>query len=215
MAFYFTHTWVTPIAFILQTMLMAGIVWFPKSRRPDKEYESPYIKALRAFPLALFFVFGVIFLEIFIEVVVLNYYGLATWTQTFPSAFIALVCGVEYVLMAAYVAPNVKTIVSTSAYTVVYLAFVNAYIPISQDIWMVLYALPVMVGFMILHLTMYAIEKILKKAIPSFRGDKRLWNIRPWFKRVFNVPVNVVIWALIVVEGILQFMGYSIITVFT
>ena len=212
--FFFGTSWVAPIGFIFQTMILFAIIWFPKTRMPSKEYESKYIKAIRGVPMALFLFFGVLYIDIFISVVVLGGYNAGAWMQFYPSAFLALVLGIEWVIMAALVSPNVKTLASTIAYVIAYIVYVKVYVPSTRDAWSILGVIVVMVVICIVHVVMIITEVILKRVVKRFHGDKPLWNIRDRFKRVFNIPVNVVLWAVIVVEMLLSFAGYSIITVF-
>ena len=212
--FFFGTAWIAPIGFIFQTMILIAIIWFPKTRKADDEYHSKYIKAIRGLPMALFLFFGVLYIDVFVSVVVLGGYSPAAWAQAYPSAFLALVLGVEWVTMAAFVSPNVKTIASTIAYVVAYIVYVKVYVPATRDAWTIIPFLAVMAIVGATHAIVAIIEAIVKHFVPSLRGDRLLWDIRPRFKRVFNVPVNVVLWALVTVETILSFMGYSMITVF-
>ncbi len=213
--FFFGTPWVAPIGFIFQTLIIIAIIWFPKTRKADDEYYSKYIKAIRGFPMALFLFFGVLYIDIFVSVVLLGGYGPGAWKSTYPSAFLALVLGIEWVTMAAFVSPNVKTIVSTITYVVAYIVYVKVYVPSTRDPWSILGALVVMAVICVVHILMIVVEVFAKWVSPRFLGDKPLWNIRPRFKRVFNIPVNVVIWTLVLTEALLSFMGYSLITIFT
>jgi hypothetical protein len=212
--FFFGTQWVAPIGFIFQNMILIAIIWCPKTRMPGKEYESRYIKAIRGFPMALFLFFGVLYIDIFISVVVLGGYNAAAWKQFYPSAILALVLGIEWVTMAALVSPNVKTLASTIAYVITYIVYVKVYVPSTRDAWSILGTLVVMAVIGIAHVVMIITENILKHVVKRFQGDKPLWNIRDRFKRVFNIPVNVVLWAILVVETLLSFAGYSILTIF-
>jgi hypothetical protein len=212
--FFFGTPWVAPIGFIFQTMLLIAIIWFPKTRKIDDEYRSKYIKAIRGFPMALFLFFGVLYIDVFINVVLLGGYSPAAWAQTYPSAFLALVLGVEWITMAAFVSPNVKTLASTIAYIIAYIVYVKLYVPTTRDAWSIIPFLGVMAALGGVHVIMLVVEGILKRIMPRFSGDKPLWNVRPRFKRLFNVPVNVVLWGLVTTEALLQFVGYSLITVF-
>lgn len=213
--FFFGHTWFSPVAFILQTMLVIACIWFPKTRDPGKEYASPRVKAARAFPMALFLVFGIIFVDIFVEVVLLGAYGYATWAQVFPSAILAGIVGVPYVAMVLLVSPNRKILATGTGYIASYIVFMKVVVPISQDIWLVAWGLVLMVGAMLVHLVLVLVEGLVKRFTPSFAGDGELWNVRERFKRVFSVRVNVILWALVVAEALCQAAGYSIITIVT
>jgi hypothetical protein len=212
--FFFGTPWVAPIGFIFQTLIIIAIIWFPKTRKADKEYHSKYIKAIRGFPMALFFFFGVLYIDVFVSVVVLGGYGPGAWMSTYPSAFLALVLGIEWVTMAALVSPNVKTLVSTVAYVVAYIVYVKVYMPSTRNAWSILGLLVVMVVICVVHVLMIVVECIAKRVSPRFLGDRPLWSFRERFKRIFNVLVNVVLWVIILVEALLSFAGYSMITVF-
>nr|MDO8084929.1 hypothetical protein [Candidatus Sigynarchaeum springense]MDO8117400.1 hypothetical protein [Candidatus Sigynarchaeota archaeon] len=212
--FFFGTPWVAPIGFIIQTLIMIAIIWFPKTRKPDKEYYSKYIKAIRGFPMALILFFGVMYIDVFVSVVMLGGYSPGTWKSTYPCAFLALALGIEWISMAALVSPNVKTLLSTIAYVVAYIMYTKIYMPSTRDAWSILGIIVVMIVICVVHVLMVVVEGIAKRVSKRFQGDKPLWNIRARFKRVFNVPVNVIVWALVLTEALLSFAGYSIITVF-
>lgn len=211
--FFFGTAWIAPIGFIFQTMIVVSLIWFPKSQNPDEEYRSKYIKAIRGIPMALFLFFGVLYIDVYISVVPLALYPPATWALTYPSAFLALVLGIEWVAMAALVSPNVKTIASTGIYIVTFIIYVKAWVPLTRDAWSIIPFLGVMAAIGGVHVAMIAVEAIVKKLVPRFQGDKQLWNVRSRFKRVFNVPVNVVLWVIVTVEAFLQFTGHSMVTI--
>lgn len=212
--FFFGTAWVSPIAFILQTMLVIAIIWFPKTRDPNDEYHSKYIKAIRGFPMALYLFFGVIFIDVFVSVVLLAGYSPGAWAQTYPSAILALVLGIEWVTMAVLVSPNVKSLVTAASYVAAYIVYVKIYVPWTRDTWTIIPFLGVMAIVGVAHMILLVIEGILRRISPRIHGDRPLWNIRSRFKRIFNVPVNVVLWAIVTIDTILTFMGYSLITVF-
>ena len=198
---------------------MVSIIWFPKTRNPDKEYESGWIKAFRAFPMGLFFVFGVIFMDIFIEVVVLQSYPIATWTQTFPSAILSGIIGFEYIMMAIFVAPNKRMLFTSIGYIISYLLYTRIYLPIAgtaDDVFIgnLLFVFVIIFIFYMIHLLVFSIDQVVKKFKRDYNGDARIWNIRPWFKKTFNVKVNIILFILITTEAMLSFIGYSLITIF-
>lgn len=213
--FFFGTAWVAPVDFILQTMIVFAIIWFPKARDPNDEYHSKYIKAIRGFPMALFLFFGVLNIDIFVNVVALGGYSPAAWMHVYPSAILALVFGIEWVAMAAVVSPNVKTLATATAYVVAFVVYVKVYVPSTRDAWSVIPFLAVMAAVGVVHVIMVVVEAVLKRVVKGFRGDRPLWNLRPRFKRIFNVPVNVILWALVLVEALLSLMGHSLITIFT
>ncbi|MFX0099842.1 MAG: hypothetical protein ACFFCS_09675 [Candidatus Hodarchaeota archaeon] len=214
--FFFGHLWVSPVAFLMQTIILIGYIWFPKSRKPEKGYKNKFIQGLRAIPFGLFYFFGLLYVNIFVNIVILGLYPYAAWAQTFPSAIIALVCGIEWMLAGFLVSPNIKSIISCGFITVVYFIFTLVLIPADQNnIWQILDVLIYLAMAYVLHFILTLIEFLLKKFKSGFRGDRKLWDIHVWFKKTFTWKVNFILWIIAFVEGMLSFMGYSLVTIFT
>lgn len=213
--FFFGHLWVSPVAFIMQTIIMMGFIWFPKTRNPEAGYKNKAIQGFRAVPFGLFYFFGLLYVNIFVNIVILGLYPYAAWAQTFPSAILALVCGVEWMLAGLLVSPNIKSIISCGFITVVYFIFTQGIIPANQEnIWMIIEVLIFLAAAYILHLLLAFVEFLLKKFKRGFKGDRPLWDTHVWFKKTFTWKVNLVLWAIALCEAMLSFMGYSIITIF-
>ncbi|HME52534.1 MAG TPA: hypothetical protein VKM55_09975 [Candidatus Lokiarchaeia archaeon] len=214
MEFIFSHLWIMPFASLLQILVLLGYIWFPKARDPGNEYVSKCIKILRGIPLGIFYVFGLIFINAFFDIVVIGAYGYATWAQTFPDAIIGLACGINLVLMGFLVAPDVKSLISGGLYAIAFFVYIKIFIPITENVWNVLWVLVIIIVAFAIHGMMLVTEFILKHAIKDFRGDRQIWNFRPWFKKKFNIYVQLILYILAMTECLLQFTGYSILTIF-
>ncbi|MHA1682165.1 MAG: hypothetical protein ACTSUE_14605 [Promethearchaeota archaeon] len=213
--FFFNHLYVSFIGWIIQTTVMIGFIWFPKSSNPGKEYKNKFIQGLRAIPYIIMFFFGWLFMHVFVEMLSGNY-PLAAWTQFLPSTILAGVCGATWLVASVGAAPNVKTIVAASFYTGIIWTMIYITIPLTSNVWDVLILVAVWASMYIFYLIAFGIESIVKILKPRWSGDKQLWNIRPFLKKnLLGWKFNLALWLSLTLEMMAQAAGYSIISIFT
>ncbi|MBD3185356.1 hypothetical protein GF325_00900 [Candidatus Bathyarchaeota archaeon] len=212
--FFFNHIYISYVGYIIQTMIMIGFIWFKKTRDPSLKYKNGIMASLRVIPFGLMLAFGLIFIHAFMEIVIFGSYPYGAWMQTFPSAFLALICGVEWILAAVLVAPNVKTLITASTVSGIFFTYVYVAMPLSQDVWNVFNIVIILIGIYLFHGMLVLIERIALIVQPRFTGDRKLWDISMRFKKWFNWKTNLIIWVLLTMEFMCQIAGYSLITVF-
>lgn len=209
------------MAWIVQCMILGGYVWFEKLRIPNQSYNCWLIRGMRSVLFIVFTVISFVFIDTNIKILIFGIVGYSNIFLHLASILLTFILAAELLIGALIVNPNRKKIVifgTMLAYFVYlwyfYLNSVNLSelslfnTKYSAAVISVLY--PILVG-VIAASVLTGAELLYNKARSEKRiADKPFWNIQVKVKSFFNVRFNIILWALLSAEMILNFQGLSL-----
>ncbi len=147
-------------------------------------------------------------------------WGLADWRVQLPNVLLILYTGIQYVVVGLYRKGNVLDMIYAPVVLLVLALFVHVIVPAQPVMAAFESDVPVVLGSL---MGSYIVIAILKAFVLDEKEQKArdtnirpvyLWNIGKPLRRVFNRKVNIVVWIVAVVQSMLLFCGYSILTWF-
>lgn len=158
----------------------------------------------------LCFFFGLVFIDTSISWLA-GQWTYADWRFQMPSVLLCLVVGVQYVVGSFLVKPKISDIVFVVISGIIMGILVHGY-TLTNDLRHSMTV--IVIGMLILifcYLGIWALDKYLESKSESWRNkNKTLWDIRASFKKIFNRKVNVILWAVLIVEIYLKVLGSSL-----
>ena len=136
-------------------------------------------------------------------------------TFTFNPMFLIHICALGYIMVSLFSRGNVLDIIFCGAATTSVLVFLHWWVPIDDVMGIRLEGgLPVLIGVLV---GVYVLISLFKKTNGQKKekvekGSNPLWDIRIQARYVFNRKTHIIFWILAVVQSMLAFFGYSILT---
>ncbi|MGV9202600.1 MAG: hypothetical protein ACOC44_01080 [Promethearchaeia archaeon] len=208
------------IAWILQSSILSGFVWFDKYRNPSKQYTCWLLRGMRGFFFIVLTTFSLIFIDTNIKILFLGIIGYGNIYLHLASLILTFILAGQIIIGAVFIAPNRKGIVTFSAVlgTFIFLWYINLpktspealnLFDSKYSILLIAVLIPLLIGASV-AIIMVCCEVILDKV----RDDKDISDMPFYdrtkrFKSIFNWKFNIFLWALITTELILNLQGLS------
>ncbi|MHA1292336.1 MAG: hypothetical protein ACTSQJ_06675 [Promethearchaeota archaeon] len=209
------------LAWVVQCIILSGYVWFDKLRIPEESYDCWLIKGLRAFIFIFLTVFAFIFIDTNIKIIFYNVEGYGNISLHLASIILTFLLSAEILIGVLLVAPNRKGIITFIAVLSCFIYLSQFYLVSANDTQLdffgtkysallIILVFPIFVGILT-ALILILVEILLKKAKSNDRlEDKPFWNIQLKAKKIFDTKFNIILWALISTELILNLQGMSL-----
>jgi hypothetical protein len=197
---------------VAQTAIMAILVAVPKDSKPPSKRAATTLEFFERFGYCALGVLAVLFLDTGIAWLV-GAWGYADWRYQIPSAILLVVTGVEYVIAGLLKRGSWISLAYLAGSAVTMLLFLHWYA--AADVVMgpkLEGGLPIVIGALVGAGVLVAGVETARTTRLEGRKGRLSWDISPVMDRVFNRWTNLVIWVLAVVQGILLFSGYSLLT---
>ncbi|MHA1371599.1 MAG: hypothetical protein ACTSRA_18000, partial [Promethearchaeota archaeon] len=214
--FFAAHLYVEIVCTFFMIAVLAGYAWAEKAKKPDDEYNCPVVIGFRAVFFIMATVFGLLFFDTIIKELGFGVLGYGNIMHFIGILIVLGVIGFELILGSVFVAPTRKGLITFVAVDITFIYLWEFYLPtrinesLEEDMIQGLY-IPFIVGLCVqaISATVHKIYLVIK---PRGKRDKRLWNIRPWFKKVFSLKFNVLLYALVMADTLLSFEGYGLLS---
>ncbi len=206
---------------VSQTIVVLVLLFVPKGYRPTGERAKQIYQFVRHFFHGLAGLGGILFLDIAIM------WLAGSWTQTdwafqLPGVLLLLIIGMEYLFMGLLRDGFLPDLLYGIATALTFVLFLHWWIPQDPVMSEKLEGyLPVVLGIVFGGYIVVALWKTLWSV--SQRGDDEnpvkgeklvVFDLRTPLERIFNRPLNIVLWILATIQSILSFSGYSLFTIF-
>nr|MDO8088537.1 hypothetical protein [Candidatus Sigynarchaeum springense] len=197
---------------VVQTGVMAILVSTRKHTSNMTKRAGTALEFFERFGYCALGVFAVLFIDAGVGWLA-GAWGYADWRYQLPSALLLVVAGTAYLLAGLLKRGSWITLVYLAAVTTTLLLFLHAWVAAEVVMGVLLETgLPIVLGVLAgAGLLVAGVETALATRQEGRKG-RFTWDISPVMDRVFNRWTNLVIWALAVVQGILLFSGYSLLT---
>ena len=198
-------------AWILESIILGGFVWFDKYRKPSEQYTCWLIRGLRGFIFIVLTVFSFVFIDTGIKI----FLGIIEYGNLFihlASIILTFILALQIIIGAVFVAPNRKGILTFTAILSSFVFLWYYYIPKTKmdSILTVAILIPVVIGI-IVALTLTLFEFIIERTKENKKiADTPFYDFREEFKSIFNWRLNLILWAAITSELLLNLQGLSI-----
>ncbi|MHA1148871.1 MAG: hypothetical protein ACTSR8_11595 [Promethearchaeota archaeon] len=208
------------VAWIVQSIILFGYIWFEKLRKPEESYDCWLILGLRGFIFIVFFVLALMFIDSNVKV----FLGVIGYSNIFlhlSSIILTFILSAEIIIGVILVAPNRKGVITFGTVLgsfIYYWQFYLNQVDLNEiDVFGSKYSalgvgllLPITVGF-ITVIILVVIELIYNKFKPDNRyTDEPFWNIQIKVKSFIDFKFNLILYLLITVELILNLQGMSL-----
>ncbi|MFO8018162.1 MAG: hypothetical protein R6U96_05965 [Promethearchaeia archaeon] len=208
-------------AWILQSIILAGFVWFDKYRNPSEKYTCWLIRGLRGFVFITFTSFSFLFIDTNIKILVFGIIGYGNLCIHLASILLTFILAAQIIIGVILVAPNRKGIATFFVVLGTFIFLWYIYIPSTStgslyildsrySILMSSLLFAILVGSS-LALILSCCELILNKIKKDKEiEDRPFYDVTEKFKSLFNWKVNLLLWALITAELLLNLQGLSL-----
>nr|MDO8111415.1 alpha/beta hydrolase [Candidatus Sigynarchaeota archaeon] len=214
--FFATHIF----CYILALVMMIGILfisgWAEKANRPSEKYTCIIVVGLRAFSFLFLVPLGLFFWDMIVKELFVGVFGYGNVMHWLGGLIVIGIIGTEFIMAAAFVAPTRKGLITLIVMIVVFVYFVEIYIPNGGQfterasvLYVILYVAAA--GF-ICQVSLATFHGIMLRVRHSEKRDTPFWDISKPFKRVFSLKMNILLWALVLVEFMLSFEGFGLLS---
>ena len=224
----------TILGMILLILIMAATVWFPKIGKPDERYTCPFWTMLRGGFFAGFTYYAILILDSAFKTIFIGFFGYGNFSYFLAGIIMITILGIIILVGTVFVAPTWETLltfIGIFGYTMYFLQF---YLP-SPEVFTedeVLFdPLPVVIGMQFGIVLLGRLVRIIRNqpvkvdqiATSESNGNRipkkkhrlhaePIWDISVKFKKIINVKVYLILWALFCTEVIFQFEGYGLLS---
>ncbi len=214
--FSFNPMIVILICAVLQTVLMAILILIPDNftYKDKKKSLVFFIGLLEGLGSSALVIFGILFVDTALLWLFGNW-STTDWLFQLPNVIILLFLGLEYIIFTLFRRGNLLDILFCGISVATILVFLHWWVPLDalmadkfkEDFPIMIFAL----------IGVYVLISIIKITIEQKKSRtekemEHLWDIRKQLSHVFNMKINVVFWILAVVQSMLIFYGYSLLT---
>ncbi|MBN2151637.1 MAG: hypothetical protein JW839_09340 [Candidatus Lokiarchaeota archaeon] len=203
---------VVQFAAVAQTVIMAILVSVPRQSKPPSKRAAGALDFFRVFGYCGLAVLSVLFLDTGVAWLA-GAWGYADWRYQLPSAVLLVVIGVEYAVAGLLKRCSWVSLAYIVVVAAILLLFIHVFV--SAEVLMgnlLENGLPIVLGALVGAGVLVAGLETALATRQEGRKGRLTWDISHVMNRVFNRWTNLVIWALVVVQGILLFSGYSLLT---
>lgn len=208
------------IAWIIQCVILSGYIWFEKFRKPEESYDCWLIRGMRGVIFIVFFVLALVLIDTNVKILM----GIIGYSNIFlhlSSIILNFILAAEIIIGVIGVAPNKKGIITFTIILGFFLYFWEFYLDqvnlYELDVFGSKYSalavgilLPMLIGA-ITALVLVVIEGLYNKKNSEKKYiDKAFWNIQVKAKKVFDIKFNLILYALLSAEFILNLQGMSL-----
>ncbi len=197
---------------VAQTAIMAIIVSASKQAKPPSKKAATSLEFFERFGYSALGVLAVLFLDTGIAWLS-GAWGYSDWRYQLPSAVLLVVAGVEYVFAGLLKRCSWISLAYLAGCALTMLLFLHWWA--ANDVVMgpkLEGGLPIVIGALVGAGLLVAGIETARTRRQEGRKGRISWDISPVMDKVFNRWTNLVIWVLAVVQGILLFCGYSLLT---
>ena len=212
--FSFNPMFLIHICALLQTIYLGFLILIPDKFTPAGKTKDVIYKVFKGLGLGTIVVFGIIYVDTAL-LWLFGTWSMADWQFQLPSVIILLYLGLGYIMVSLFSRGNVLDIVFCGAATTSVLVFLHWWVPIDAVMGARLEGgLPILIGVLV---GVYVLISLFKKTNGQKKekiekGSNPLWDIRTQARYVFNRKIHLIFWILAVVQSMLAFYGYSILT---
>ncbi|MHA1794148.1 MAG: alpha/beta hydrolase family protein [Promethearchaeota archaeon] len=213
--FFVAHIYDAILALIFLMGTLTGHAWAEKARNPDEEYHCPVVVGFRAVYFILATGFAFIFYDTIFKELILGVFGYGNVMHYLGILIVLGVLATQIILGAVFVAPTRKGLITFFAMLAVFIYlwefyFPNANIGIESAIekgliYLFATGFVVQISLSIGHFIYLRVKRDGKK-------DKRLWDIRRQYKKVFSLKLTIILWILVYGDLVLHFEGHGLLS---
>jgi hypothetical protein len=199
---------------LMQTGLMVFLILFPDDYAPKVKTRKIPFQIIKGIGLGGLIVFGIIFVDTAV-LWLLGSWSMADWRFQLPSVVILLFLGLAYIITPLFKRGSIFDIVYCGVAITSILTFLHWWVP-GDDVMSLRLegGLPILLGILV---GLYALIYLLKKQ-PSIGTPEKeissLWDIKNQLDHIFNRTTYLIFWLLAVVQSMLAFFGFSILSLF-
>jgi hypothetical protein len=203
------------ICAVAQTFITAVLAIVPKDGKPPSEKAAVALVFFKTFGFSAAGVLGVLFLDTGIAWLA-GTWGFSDWRFQLPSAVLLVVAGGQYIVAGLLKRGTWVSIAYLASVVVTMLLFMHWWVPTFVVMGSILEGgLPVVLGILIglgAPVAAFQAFQVNQKSHLVTREQKLAWDVETRLAPFCNRWSNLVIWVLVVIQGILIFSGYSLLT---
>ena len=213
------------IAAILQTLIVAFYIFVkkdPEQRNPLNI--KPYVKSFLKQLVSGIYCFGGIFLFDIAFMWIIGGWGWQDWRYQLPSVILLLFMGIEYIWVSMFSEKfNWINLIYVIAVFITYEVIMRWYVPAIEV--MSLRLSIVFLPLVLVSIGVYwliSIARLVYSIVIDRRDEKienteverrsEFWQLNPIEKKIFSRWLNIVVWILSVIQAMLVFNGYSLLS---
>jgi len=200
------------ICALVQTVFVAFQLILPDEFSPEDKSSGLIVNIIKGLGWGTLIVLGLIFLDSALLWLFGNW-SMADWLFQLPSVIILLYLGLAYIIVPLFSKGNLLDIIFCGAAVTTVLVFLHWWIPSHAVMGPVLEGgLPILIGVLIgAYVPVFLLKnKQKEEGIKNWR--KNFWDIRKQLHQGFSRTLHFIFWVLAVVQSMLAFYGYSILT---
>lgn len=214
--YFITHLYLELVMFFFLSFVLIGHLWAQKARDPEKEYNCPVLVFFRAAFFIVSTVFGLIIWDMVIKELVFGVLGYGNLMHYLGIVLVLAVVGTALIWGSVFVAPTRKGLITFAAVLVTFIYLYEVYSPgltveLKEESAAYMLIMPIVVGFIVQASTSIA-HGIYLKVNREGKKDKRLWDNRKTFKKIFSLKTTVALWGLIFIDLVLSFEGHGLVS---
>jgi len=198
------------IAALPQTLLLVGLILGLDMLKSQK---SPIIWILQGLAAGLYTIFGLLFLDIGL-LWLAGAWTYADWRFQLPSVVLILILGFYYLVRSMFAHGRVVNIAFVICVSVVVGLFLHWWVPQFEVMGVPLesYLVIIIAAFVIAIIALNIILNVLARRESNSILVRSLWDIETPLRKVYRPTVHVILWGLAVSQGILTYLGYSLLS---
>ncbi|MHA1700294.1 MAG: hypothetical protein ACTSWN_15735 [Promethearchaeota archaeon] len=213
------------IAAITQTVFLTVTLISSLQKEKIKRFKPHQKKVFdffQFFGIGTMYNFGFLFVDIGGSWLLGNW-SMSDWQFQFPSVILLILIGLEYVLILFMHKSSILDVIFGAISAITTIIFIHWWVPSHGAVMgePLKKYFPLIIGVLIGIYVFIGLFKALileKKDQNRKEKHKKLpitWNNTEKLKKIFNIKVNLILWALVVIQNMLILHGLSILTIYT
>lgn len=208
------------IAWVLECIILGGYVWFEKFNLPGEEYQCWLVRGARALAFISMTTLSFLLIETDLKIF-LGVMGYGNFFQHLASVLLTLILSIQIIIGTVLTKPNLKGIITFGSILSSFLIFILFLIPAQNSNQINVFGdtysalemsilIPVLIGI-IVSAVISLLEMLLykrKEELSFF--SKPIWDIQHKIKKIFSLRFNLILYALITTELLLNLQGLSL-----
>ncbi len=214
--FAFNPMFLIHICAFIQTVYMVFLILLPNNFTPETKTKKGVFKIFIGLGEGSSIVFGIIFIDTAILWLFGNW-SMADWRFQLPSVIVLLFLGLAYVIVPLFSRGNLLDMIFCGAAVTGVLVFLHWWIPSIAVMGPKMeVGFPIIVSVLIgAYVLVFMFKKPHQQKVETKENETEFfWDIQKELRYVFNRKVHFIFWILAVVQSMLAFYGYSILTLF-
>lgn len=213
------------LAWIMQSVILSGFIWFDKMRKPSESYTCWLVRGLRGGVFIIFGVFSLVFIDTNLKILVFGIIGYGNIMLHMTSIILTFVLAIEFLFVSTFVAPNRKGLSTFGIIVSYFIFFWYIFLPSANyselnlfsskySVFLAGVLFPILIGIVSAFILTF-IELIVRKYQNETFKDTPFYNIQVSAKKKLNLKFNLLLWGLITTELLLNLQGMSLLIWFS